>query len=112
MRILTDDFCPDCGGKLRLETTGIACFSCEFTKYDISPKNLERLRGASEEVVVNIELTLAGEWLVSHDLHDWFDMRRLAQNHQTGNELRALDKMLLLESGLGKKPEMEVQENG
>ena len=104
MRVLTGerDKCPDCGGKVQVTSTGIACLSCDFYKEITNQTTLASIRQASEELIVDVELTYIGETLLKSNLHELLEYRRIAQNLKEGYELKDKDKHSLLEAGFAR----------
>jgi hypothetical protein len=104
MRVLKDEFCPQCGGTLRVGEYEISCLSCNLTK-PIPP--IPKIRKALEEKTVeapNTELTTAGNFIerATRDGNFFGDINkvtRLVVNISEGYQLKDADAEWLIKAG-------------
>lgn len=103
MKLLKYDRCPDCGGRLKVNTNGISCLSCDFSKEGLTPALQKRIQEESEEVNFDIELSTAGNTLVEADFEGLIGFKRLCRNLSEGYQLKDIDKLLLLDAGFARR---------
>jgi len=109
MKILKDEQCPKCGGRVSLGGNTIYCtgLGCTWEHTITDPKTLKKAQAEEEEVNTKITLTKAGQSLSSSFKKDGYyallELVRLTLNYEGGYEIRECDKQALIGAGLAEE---------